>query len=190
VPGHLEEARVKENRDRGASERIRVLAVEPLTSVAFQAFGEVIEAPRDGGRPANDGTAQRYDDVAALVLTAGGGQPQLSLFRVCPGNLPLECRNLERHPLSSQAFVPVGAARFLVVVAPAGGPAPDAAGTRAFLARGGQGVNYRPGVWHHPVLALDAETDFVMVGRADDGHDCDLAPFAAAAVLRIDGLPE
>ena len=188
--GPLEEARVKENRDSGGSVRIRELAVEPLTSAVFQAFGEVIEAPGDGGRPANDGTAQRYDDVAALALTAGGGRPQLSLFRVCPARLPLECRSLERHPLSSQAFVPVGAARFLVVVAPAGGKAPDADGTRAFLARDGQGVNYRPGVWHHPMLALDAEIDFVMVGRADDGRDCDLAPFDGAAVLRIAGLPE
>ena len=104
---------MKENRDSGESVRIRELAVEPLTGAAFQAFGEVIEAPGDGGRPANDGTAQRYDDVAALALTAGGGRPQLSLFRVCPARLPLECRGLERHPLSSQAFVPVGTREFL-----------------------------------------------------------------------------
>ena len=83
----------------------------------------------------------------------------------------------------------MGTLRFLLVVAPAGGEAPAADGTRAFLARNGQGVNYRLGVWHRPVLALNTETDFVMVGRADDGRDCDLASFIAADTLRVDGLP-
>ena len=169
---------------------IRDLRVEPLSRVAFQDFGDVIEVPPDGGRTANDGTALRYDDVAALELTADGGRPTLGLFRVKPVRLPLECRTLERHPLSSQAFMPVGGHRFLVLVAAAGGDRPDASGTRAFVTDGRQGVNYRPGVWHHPVLALDVETDFVMVGRADDGRDCDVVPFADGACLRISGLPD
>ena len=84
--------------------------------------------------------------MAALASTGAGGRPQLSLFRVCLACLHLECRSLERPPLSSQAFVPVGNLRFLVVVAPAGSEAPTADGTRALLARNGQGVNYRPGV--------------------------------------------
>jgi ureidoglycolate lyase len=168
---------------------IRDLRVEPLTRDAFEAFGDVIEAPAGGGRSANDGTAVRYDDIAALELTLGGGRPTLGLFRVNPVRLPLECRTLERHPLSSQAFMPVGAAPFLVVVAPAGGDRPDAATTRAFVTDGRQGVNYRPGVWHHPVLALGAETDFVMVGRADVGGDCDVAPFAGGAGVRIAQVP-
>jgi ureidoglycolate lyase len=168
---------------------IRVLRVEPLTGVAFEIFGDVIEAPRGGGRTVNDGTAVRHDDIAALELTADGGRPVLGLFRVRPQHLPFECRTLERHPLSSQAFVPVGERRFLVVVAPAGDGKPDAAATRAFVTDGRQGVNYRRGVWHHPVLALDGETDFVMMGRADDGRDCDVAPFTGGAGVRIARIP-
>ena len=173
-----------------ATEPIREIRVEPLTRVAFEAFGDVIEIPGGGGRAANDGTAVRYDDIAALELSADNGRPTLGLFRVKPPRRPLECLALERHPLSSQAFVPVGEHRFLVVVAPAGGNRPDATATRAFVTDGRQGVNYRPGVWHHPVLALDDETDFVMVGRADDGRDCDVVPFSGAACVRIAGLPD
>ncbi len=176
-------------RDSGGPRRIRELAVEPLTGAAFQAFGDVIEVPRGGGQTVNDGTAVRHDNIAALELTADGGRPALGLFRVRPQRLPLECRTLERHPLSSQAFVPVGDRRFLVVVAPAGGDEPDAAATRAFVTDGRQGVNYRPGVWHHPVLALDGETDFVMMGRADDGRDCDVAPFTGGTGVRIARIP-
>jgi ureidoglycolate lyase len=172
-----------------STEPIRDVGVEPLTRVVFRAFGDVIEVPGSGGRTANDGTAVRYDDVAALELTADGGRPALDLFRAKPAPLPLECRTLERHPLSSQAFVPVGEHRFLVVVAPAGGDQPDAARTRAFVTDGRQGVNYRPGVWHHPVLALDGETDFVVLGRADDGRDCDVAPFAGTTAVRIARVP-
>ena len=172
-----------------ATEPIREIRVEPLTRVAFEAFGDVIEKPGGGGRAANDGSAVRYDDIAALELSADNGRPTLGLFRVKPARLPLECLALERHPLSSQAFLPVGERRFLVVVAPAGGDEPDATATRAFVTDGRQGVNYRRGVWHHPVLALDGETDFVMMGRADDGRDCDVASFTGGAGVRIARIP-
>ena len=163
---------------------VRDLPLEPLTAAAFAPFGDVIEVPAGAGGAANDGTAVRYDDVGALELTASDGRPVLSLFRVAPARLPLECGALERHPLSSQAFVPVGGRRFLVVVS-GGGEAPEAARARAFLTDGRQGVNYRRATWHHPVLALEAETDFVMVGRADDGRDCEVAPFAGGMIVRI-----
>lgn len=162
--------------------------IERLSAAAFAPFGEVIATPDAGGAPVNDGTARRFDDVARLELDRDGGRPCLSLFRVQPAELPIECTRLERHPLSTQAFVPLGAARFLVVVASPGGDAPDAARTRAFLAADGQGVNYHAGVWHHPVLALDRETDFVVIGRAG-GADCDIAPFAGGAVVRVAVLP-
>ncbi len=34
---------------------------------------------------------------------------------------------------------------------------------RAFVSDGWQGVNYAKGVWHHPLLALDEVSDFVVV---------------------------
>ncbi len=115
------------------------------------------------------------------------GAPLLSLFRVQPVSLPVTCTLMERHPLSTQAFVPLGERRFLVLVAPAKLAEPDALAVRAFLTNGRQGVNFRPGTWHHPVLALDTETDFVMVGRRDRGDDCDVVPFAGGGSVRLIG---
>ena len=109
----------------------------------------------------------------------------LDIFHVKPVSLPFECQMLERHPISSQAFVPIGECQFLVVVAPAEGDSPDASLSRAFITNGRQGVNYHPGVWHHPILALGEETDFVMIGRAEDGNDCVVAPFTGQIGISI-----
>ena len=166
----------------------RTLEIEPLEHMTFEAFGDVIALPHNGGRTINGGTATRYDRIARLELTADGGQPVLDIFHVKPVSLPFECQMLERHPISSQAFVPIGECQFLVVVAPAEGDSPDASLSRAFITNGRQGVNYHPGVWHHPILALGEETDFVMIGRAEDGYDCDVAPFACGNAIFIPQL--
>ena len=86
----------------------RDVSVEPLTPAAFAPFGQVIQAPDGGGAAANQGTARRFDDAVPLALTNQDGEPLLSLFRVQPVTLPVTCTLLERHPLSTQAFVPLG----------------------------------------------------------------------------------
>lgn len=79
---------------------------------------------------------------------------------------------VERHPLGSQAFIPMQDTPWLVVVADAGeNPLPGS--LRAFRASGRQGVNYRRGVWHHPILVLKPDQDFLVVDRAGPGENCD-----------------
>jgi ureidoglycolate lyase len=55
---------------------------------------------------------------------------------------------------------------------------PDAV-PRLFLARNGQGVNYRAGTWHHPLLALGEVSDFLVIDRGGPGNNCDEATLAA-----------
>jgi ureidoglycolate lyase len=88
---------------------------------------------------------------------------------------------LERHPLGSQLFMPLSADPFVVVVAP---PAavPDREAVRAFLTNGRQGVNYRRGAWHHPLIALAAGREFLVIDRGGPGENCDEFHF------RDDGL--
>ena len=160
---------------------------EPLSAAAFAPFGAVVETPRSGGQAANDGTARRFDDIAPLVLGANGGRPQASLFRVSPARLPLRVARLERHPLSTQLFLPIAAVPFLVVVAQ-GRDAPDPATLRAFITSGRQGVDYAPGVWHHPVIAIGQETEFFALGRAQTapGDDCDETGFPGGVLVEIE----
>jgi len=160
-----------------------VIAVQPLTAAAFAPFGTVVEMPKTGGRPANDGTALRFDDLAPLVLNAPGGRPLLSWMRVTPVTLPFACRQMERHPRSSQMFMPLAGRAFLVVVAPRLGEAPDPAGLVAFLSSGAQGVNFAPGTWHHAALAVEAETAFLVLSHAASEPDCDIHVFPDGGIL-------
>jgi ureidoglycolate lyase len=150
----------------------RLLRIEPLTRAAFAPFGDVIEL--DGARhfPINGGTTERFHDLAAIDVADAGGRPLVSLFRAQPRAEPIDIALMERHPLGSQAFIPLAAvARYAIVVAPAGPFEP--ARMRAFIAQGWQGVNYAKGVWHHPLLALDQVSDFIVVDRGGGQPNCD-----------------
>lgn len=154
----------------------RTLPVEPLTHAAFAPFGEVIDATAAAAViTINDGTAQRFHALAHVDADSNGGSPVISIFRAQPRALPFTVRMLERHPLGSQAFMPLTPHLYLVVV----GSSPDAM-PRAFLARSGQGINLRRGVWHHPLLALHATSDFLVIDRVGDGNNCDEAMLPAA----------
>jgi ureidoglycolate lyase len=163
---------------------LKSLTVEPLTRAGFAPFGEVIETPPVGGEVTNGGLAVRHDEVAKLDLVDGGSRPLLGIFRVKPTPLPIEVRWLECHPKASQAFVPLGERAFLVIVAPAG-PAPDPAAARAFLTNGRQGVNYRRGTWHFPVIALERDTDFLVIDRGDADGNYAEAGLAGSMTLTV-----
>ena len=148
---------------------MRELNVEPLTAAAFAPFGDVIEpASAKATYAINEGTATRYHDLARIDTSTGEGRTVVSIFRAQPRAFPFAIEMLERHPLGSQAFVPLGPAPYLVVVGTGAGDAP-----RAFLARDGQGVNFHRGTWHHPLLALDVESAFLVIDRAGPGENCD-----------------
>ncbi|MBS7534587.1 ureidoglycolate lyase [Ancylobacter sonchi] len=165
---------------------MRVLVPEPLDAATFAPFGQVMAFDPAAARRVNDGWAQRAD--LAAVLDAGGwqGPPQLAVFRAHHQPLPAAIGFVERHPASSQVFMPLAPVGFLVVVAPAaadGGPDLDAA--RAFLGAPGQGVNYRRGTWHAPITATDADTDFLMlIWERGTPDDCVVVRLSAPLVVQ------
>ena len=96
--------------------------------------------------------------------------------------MPLTVRMLERHPLGSQAFIPLLGNPFLIVVAPVG-DAPVSGLVRAFVTNGRQGINYHRGVWHHPVLTIEKRDDFLVVDRSGSGNNCDEHYFTEEQML-------
>ncbi|OUL71599.1 ureidoglycolate lyase [Paraburkholderia hospita] len=148
---------------------MKTLAIEPLTREAFAPFGDVIELEGAKQIPINLGTTIRYHDLAKVDITNEGGRTLVNLFRGQARVLPFEITMMERHPLGSQAFIPLNDKPYLVVVAPAGEL--DESKIRAFVTSGWQGVNYAKGVWHHPLLALGEVSDFIVVDRGGDGHN-------------------
>ncbi|MFA5520875.1 MAG: ureidoglycolate lyase [Castellaniella sp.] len=158
------------------------LRAEPLSAAAFRPFGQVIEmAPEVPYFDINDGTTRRYHDLAALE-PGPQGRIIVSLFRGQPRTMPLIIRQMERHPLASQAFIPLSGRPWLAVVAPAG-PAPRARALRLFVCRGNQGLNYAPGVWHHALIALHAPGDFAVLDREGPGENCDFITLDEPAII-------
>ncbi len=162
----------------------RVVAV-PITPEAFAPFGDVVRAGLSEGKAANMGTATRCDWSAALESTRPGARPNLAVFRSLAKTLPFEMTLLERHPCSTQAFLPLVCTRYLVCVAKAlPDGSPDIDGLLAFRCDPGTGVNYRLGVWHHPILALDGPADFAMLAWEDGGpQDCVEWPLPAPLLI-------
>lgn len=172
------------------------LNAEPLTAERFAAFGSVIETRTADHFPINNGLTERYHRLAvaradpAPETAAGDNQAEtiISIFLGQPYSVPVRLWMLERHPLGSQAFMPLDQRPWLLVVAPAG-PPPVPTALQAFVARGDQGVNYAPGVWHHPLIALQAASHFLVVDRDGPGNNCDEAPLTGEVVVTTKELP-
>jgi ureidoglycolate lyase len=146
---------------------MNTLAIEPLTRESFAPFGDVIELAGAKQIPINLGTTIRYHDLANIDVETEGGRPLVNVFRGQPRTLPFEVKMMERHPLGSQAFVPLTSKPYLIVVAPAGEL--ECSRLRAFVTRAWQGVNYAKGVWHHPLIALGEVSDFIVIDRGGEG---------------------
>lgn len=133
---------------------------EPLTAEAFAPFGDVLEAAGDPDRLINQGMCGRYHDRA--VLDFGDARAGISIFSAQARSLPYVLDMVERHPEGSQAFLPMTAHPFLVIVA-LGNDTPDT--PRAFLTAPHQGINLRKNVWHGVLTPLHAPGLFAVVDR-------------------------
>lgn len=161
------------------------LRAQPLTPEAFAPFGRMVSAGLQPGSSANQGTAVRFDFYAALTSTRPGAKPNLAVFRSVPKALPFEVKLLERHPCSTQVFLPLIVSRYLVVVAPTKDDgAPDLERLAAFLCGPGQGVEYGVGTWHHPMVALDAPGEFAMFAYEDGtALDCEVRQLGSSLTV-------
>jgi ureidoglycolate lyase len=149
---------------------------QPLERVAFAPFGDLIDVPVEAGRT-------YYDDALGNLRPAA--HPSLSMIlKADTPDRPLRATMLERHAFSSQTFIPVDVARWLVVVAPhAPHGGPDLARARAFIATGRQGVTYKPDTWHHGLTVLDRPARFAVFmwcAGKDDEEFVPVAPFSIA----------
>ena len=76
---------------------------------------------------------------------------------------------MEKHPLGSQAFIPMKETTFLAFVAPKGDE-PDLNKVEAFIVPKGVGVNYNAGIWHFPLIATE-DMNFLVVDRKGEGDN-------------------
>lgn len=147
---------------------MRALQLRPLTAEAFAFYGDVIEPPEPGER---HGLSSSIGSLS-LDSQGAGTSARLSFSNKSPSVLPLIATEMERHPWSSQTFVPLDVSRWVVMVAPDLGGRPNPNRLCAFVVRGDQAVNYHVGTWHHPLHVLDRPGRFAVLmwttGRKQD----------------------
>ena len=149
-----------------------VLKPQPLTAERFAPYGEVIEASAAHLAAMNAARFERFDDLCAIDVDKSG-RIAVSIARCRTAtSLPYRIDMVERHPLGTQAFVPLTPCRFVVVVGPPGASI-EADDLRAFETNGRQGVNYRRGTWHMPLIAFDNGQEFLIIDYAGESPNCE-----------------
>ena len=150
----------------------QLLQVQPLEQASFAQFGQVIECEGHSAISVNNGMGQRFNDLATVDTKTDDGHTLISLFTSKQYSLPHRVQFVERHPLGSQAFMPLSADPFLVVVTLPGEDV-DGANLQAFVSNGRQGISYNRGVWHHVLLTPFAEMTFLCIDRGGQGDNCE-----------------
>ncbi|SNT73041.1 ureidoglycolate lyase [Paracoccus seriniphilus] len=143
------------------------IGITPLTAEAFAPFGDVISQRDSADLLINGGRCERHHALARVECA--GGDAIISIFRSQPVSLPYSCDLLERHPLGSQAFMPLGPDPWMSIVAPDIDGRPGL--PLAFRVPAKVGLNLRPGIWHGVLTPLDRAADFLVVDREGPGNN-------------------
>jgi ureidoglycolate lyase len=141
-----------------------------LTAAAFAPFGDVLNCDGAPDRIINAGLCGRFHDRAQMDM--GDGRAGISLFRSELRALPYQLDLIERHPLGSQAFIPMSMDGFLVVVAG------DDLVPQAFVTAPGEGINFHRGTWHGVLTPLSGPGLFAVIDRIGAGANLEEHHFA------------
>ena len=141
----------------------------PITKENFSKFGDMITTADIKPIEINEGYAKRFDGIANLNTSKNNGETTICIFSALKRSFPMKIDMMEKHPLGSQAFIPMKQTTFLVLVAPEGNK-PDLNKIEAFIIPPEIGVNYNPGTWHFPLIATE-DMNFLVVDRKSSGDN-------------------
>ena len=140
-----------------------------ITKENFSDFGDVISSENTKPIDINAGYAKRFDDLASINTLKNKGKTIISIFSALKRSFPMKINMMEKHPLGSQAFIPMIETTFLAFVAPPGN-LPEISKIKSFIIPPKKGINYKPGVWHFPLISTE-DTDFLVIDRKGSGDN-------------------
>lgn len=143
----------------------KTLKTAPISADAIAGLAELIEASGTPDKMINQDRCGRFHNRATVDMV--DGEAGISVFQSESFSLPFKMEMMERHPFGSQAFLPMQAGDYLVILADDENGAP--ANPRAFIAGAGQGVNIGRNVWHGVLCPLSDPGLFMVVDRVTDG---------------------
>ena len=135
----------------------------------FNKFGQIIDTSKKKYFKINDGYAKRYDNLGKIDTSIKKGTTIVSIFSAKKRKFPMKIKMMEKHPLGSQAFVPMSETKFLVFVAPKG-KKPNTKKIESFIVPKQTGINYKPGIWHFPLISVK-NMNFLVIDRKGKGNN-------------------
>ncbi len=147
----------------------------------FNKFGQIIDTSKKKYFRINNGYAKRYDNLGKINTSTKKGKTIVSIFSAKTRKFPMKVDMMEKHPLGSQAFIPMKETSFLVFVAPRGNK-PDINKIQSFVVPKQTGVNYKAGIWHFPLISMK-NMNFLIVDRKGKGNNLVIYKFKKDKII-------
>ena len=147
----------------------------------FAMYGDLISADDISPIDINAGYAKRFDNLANLNTSKNEGKAIVSIFSALKRTFPMTVDMMEKHPLGSQAFIPMKETTFLAFVAPPG-ESPETSKIQSFLIPPKTGINYKPGIWHFPLISTES-TNFLVIDRKGKGENLIIHKFEKEKIV-------
>tara|TARA_B100000029_G_scaffold435902_1_gene450200 strand:- start:642 stop:1136 length:495 start_codon:yes stop_codon:yes gene_type:complete len=147
----------------------------------FAQYGDLITSDDISPININAGYAKRFDDLANLDTSNDGGKTIISIFSALKRKFPMKIDMMEKHPLGSQAFIPMKETTFLTFVAPQG-ESPKIDKIQSFIVPPKNGINYKPGTWHFPLISTE-DTNFLVIDRKGNGENLIIHKFEKENII-------
>ncbi len=147
----------------------KIIIPKNITKQNFSSYGDIISTEDATPIDINAGYAKRYDNLANINTSKENGESIISIFSAIKRTFPMKIDMMEKHPLGSQAFIPMKETIFLAFVAPSGDK-PNLDKLESFIVPKGIGINYNPGIWHFPLISTE-NMNFLVVDRKGSGNN-------------------
>ena len=159
----------------------KIIIPKKITKQNFSSYGDIISTEGITPIDINAGYAKRYDNLANINTSKENGESIVSIFSAIKRTFPMKIDMMEKHPLGSQAFIPMKETTFLVFVAPKG-KKPDINKIKSFVVPKQTGVNYKPGIWHFPLIS-NKNMNFLVIDRKGKGNNLTIHNFKKEKIL-------
>ena len=159
----------------------KIIKPTKISRSNFNTYGDLISTNDINPIDINEGYAKRFDNLADLNTTKDNGKTIVSIFSSLKRTFPMQIDMMEKHPLGSQAFIPMKETTFLCFVAPQG-KSPDISKIQSFIIPPKNGINYKPGIWHFPLISTE-DTSFLVIDRKGSGDNLIIHKFIKEKII-------
>ena len=158
-----------------------IIKPKKITRKNFKKFGDVICTKKIKPININDGYAKRFHNLSNINTLKKNGSTIMSIFSAKKRKFPMNIKMMEKHPLGSQAFIPMNETTFLVFVAPKD-KKPNTKKIKSFIVPKQTGINYKPGVWHFPLISTK-NMNFLVIDRQGNGKNLIIHNFEKEKII-------